>query len=71
MSSSNWTPWMGYPGVLILHGVRSAFVLVLLTQSAEILVRTTAIWALFLIEVLLNLRHPSTEGSKVIWVRLF
>ena len=66
MSSSNWTPWMGYPGVLILHGVRSAFVLVLLTQSAEILVRTTAIWALFLIEVLLNLRHPSTEGSKVI-----
>ena len=33
MRSGYWSRWMGYPGVLIPHGMRIAVVLVLVTQS--------------------------------------
>ncbi len=66
MCSDYWTQWMGHSGVLLLHGMRTAVVLVLVTHSGVISLRTTAIWCVFLIQVLLNLRSASSEGSQVI-----
>ena len=57
---------MGYPGVLILHGIRTVLVLVLITHSGAISVRAPAIWGIFLIQVLFTLRGSFREGSDTI-----
>ena len=57
---------MGYRGVLILHGVRTVAVLILVTLFGVLSVRTSTIWCVFLIQVILGIRNRSSDASDVI-----